>query len=307
VIGLVAGATLALMAACTQADDDVPSLTPAVSAGAGTAPAASEPEEEATSSSTWATPTELSTAIDVAGQVERAEAYLACLTDADLPAAASTEIDGQLFIYWREDVPLMARWPGESGNMAQNVPAGTNWPLPDDDGPALIVNGVDRTADLRRCLASSGYTEPVVDEVLVAQTQDRMNRLMAGETNDFLACARENGYPTLPDVSAPPVEPGGDPIDSAPQAAILPLSMTVDDLRALLEACRPYDPAIDRPIWDGHGAANPILPALAIESPPGGIGDGKLETDPVARHYGELDEALREAEGAFWEAFSEGQ
>jgi hypothetical protein len=89
-----------------------------------------------------------------------------------------------------------------------------------------------------------------------------------------------------------------------PDYAELPLSMSEDDLRGLLDACGPYspDPAIERPIWDGPGTADPILPLIQIEHPPGGLGDGRLKSEPEGRHWSALTELLQQSEQLFWES-----
>jgi hypothetical protein len=237
------------------------------------------------------------------------------MTAADIPVMSSPQEDGQLGVWFPEDREIWWRAPradnpqGGFSSSFHGVEEGDREARDEfaaGEGYGLVVDGVDRSDDYTRCLEESAYFAPVVDEVALQEEQARMNRLSAEATNDFAACARENGYPSLPDVDSAGTSdvPGG---LNAPEAVELPLAMGTEELRELLEVCHVYDPdpAIPRAIWDGVGAHDPILAAIHIESPEGGIGDGRLETDPEARHGAELGEVLAEAESAFWEAWRE--
>jgi hypothetical protein len=61
---------------------------------------------------------------------------------------------------------------------------------------------------------------------------------MVESSNEWAKCARENGFPSVIDASMPPV---GDAFKDP--AALLPASITEDQLRQLLEKCPNFDPS----------------------------------------------------------------
>ncbi|MDR1264906.1 MAG: hypothetical protein LBK42_04895 [Propionibacteriaceae bacterium] len=105
--------------------------------------------------------------------------------------------------------------------------------------PFLQVDGVDQTATWTACLASSGYDENKVwDSIDRTQTTDTILQLMVEASNQWARCARDNGYPAVIDAHMPQTE-------NQYPTALLPPSITAEQLEQLLTACPAFDPAVE--------------------------------------------------------------
>lgn len=107
--------------------------------------------------------------------------------------------------------------------------------------PLLEVDGVDYSDLWAGCLASTGYDPdaPWTDfdvEALVTE----VNRATVEASNAWAKCARENGFPTVIDAVMPT-----DNTSFSTVAALLPASITEEELRQLLAVCPNFDPAIE--------------------------------------------------------------
>ena len=177
--------------------------------------------------------------------------------------------------------------------------------------PYLIVGQQDRTAEWAQCLESSGYADPVNYPDPDQEVANKQAYLQP--TLDWIACAREHGYPEIED----PFPVKADEYQTDP-TAVLPIDMTGDQLRALLEVCPNFDQAA-YDAWQADLLAlgtdytaeqyeevmgrYPVGPNIGLDAP-GLDGDHRpgVETDaPESANAMVLFEILREKREA-WEA-----
>ncbi|MDR0433105.1 MAG: hypothetical protein LBH48_07355 [Bifidobacteriaceae bacterium] len=155
----------------------------------------------------------------------------------------------------------------------------------------LQIDGVDYSVDFERCYTESGYFEPVriTDEERV-----RQNKLMAEATNKWTACARENGYPNLPDVLLASNDP-----DYYPSVE-LPPSITESALRSLLEACPNFDEEaaaqVHEAMASGEDIPYPLMPNITIPMPD----EDPSSDSPAMQQWNQLTEILYEQEQTFF-------
>ncbi|MCL1898243.1 MAG: hypothetical protein FWG16_05420 [Micrococcales bacterium] len=137
----------------------------------------------------------------------------------------------------------------------------------------LMVDGKDRSEEYGRCFEESGYFAPqsAWDPALELQVKTHE----AEVTNKWAKCARENGYPNIAD-SGPPVADGFE----TKIEVVIPLSMTVEELRALLKVC-------PRVVMD-YKDPDYIDPKLVIEQPK----DGQEAVSSVSELHNTLYEDL---------------
>ncbi|MDR2565760.1 MAG: hypothetical protein LBC97_06810 [Bifidobacteriaceae bacterium] len=201
---------------------------------------------------------------EIADQARGAEELLDCLAAAEIPAATESWYgDGQLHVVidvkndyilsWGQmpefSEPLsdallaMAEKYDPHAAMIREISAGGSPPAVEDVevAPYLIIGARDHTEDLRQCLQSSGYTEPIdypdpADEIAAKQAT-------LSATLSWIECARANGYPNMEDPE--PVQ--ADDWQTEPRA-VLPATITEGAMRALVEAC----PIVDEQAWVAH-------------------------------------------------------
>ncbi|MDR1293810.1 MAG: hypothetical protein LBK59_02435 [Bifidobacteriaceae bacterium] len=155
----------------------------------------------------------------------------------------------------------------------------------------LVVDGVDYSADYQACAESSDYVDPLTEPDLTDELTGK--RMLADATNDWIACARENGYPEWADV-----EPGvADNWLTSPSATI-PLTMTAEDLRSLLAECPNFDEKIaemqEDPDYVITGKGD-LHPSIQVEVP--GVSDAAAGSESS---YRELTDILGEASADFY-------
>ncbi|MDR3359091.1 MAG: hypothetical protein LBO20_00215 [Bifidobacteriaceae bacterium] len=118
-------------------------------------------------------------------------------------------------------------------------------------GVRLLIGNQDLTDSWVRCSGQTGYSRPVYAEDPKDELADKQRAADAGAA--WASCARRHGYPTAKD-PAPPVADGW----QTQPTAVLPATITVAELKALLEEC----PSFDREAWreaDRALAENPEL------------------------------------------------
>jgi hypothetical protein len=98
----------------------------------------------------------------------------------------------------------------------------------------LFVGEADLTAEWERCERETGYARPEYVTDQNEELRDKQAAAAAGAT--WAQCAREHGFPGTKD-PAPPVS---DDWETEP-AAVLPATITPDELRALLVECPSFD------------------------------------------------------------------
>jgi hypothetical protein len=187
-------------------------------------------------------------------QGQAAEAFYSCLAGRGLSVNLEEQGNGTAYVFPKA-APYFWRIPGQPAMYDPSTP--TTGKMPDEslrdmfDGFAaeegqpyrLWIDGADHSDDLRECHEPTGYAEPEAWADPAANLL--MHQTIADATNAWIACARENGLPDLPDLTVTP--PGSDPMALPPQIG-LPLSMTPDFLSTLLAACPPVNP--DRLAWE---------------------------------------------------------
>jgi hypothetical protein len=238
-----------------------------------------------------------------AGSAQRqgAEAFYACLTDAGLPAQLNPVDDsdsGDAAVGWAPDHTVMERIPGEFSGMTGGQGDEVSQADTDaffaqgDDTYGLVIDGVDHTEAYQECHEKSGYTQPQYPQDPAEEAKQR--QASADATNEWIACARENGYPNLADVQVSSDDP-----DAWPQAT-LPLDTTADQLRALLDACPNFDEDQARAMISGEGNADQwtVQPSIGFEQPT--AAESGEDQDAQFDHLTELVEILYEKQEAFY-------
>jgi hypothetical protein len=138
----------------------------------------------------------------------------------------------------------------------------------DGDKPYLYTAGQDLTAELVACIDETGYfmPEPKFDP----REEEADKQLIADASNTWAVCARQNG---LPDVKDAKVE--ADNWATVP-SALVSGSVTVDELKAVLVQCPPFDPDRDLAAPQDVDGTGPRLtdPSIGFDLPEG---DPKLE------------------------------
>jgi hypothetical protein len=235
------------------------------------------------------TPSDAITENTVDTQRKSAERLYSCLLDSDIPAVMAEEPNGEARVGIADDHAFMI-WvvDGEgrqSGGYSDPLDSGDfeDFKSAHLDGYGLEVDGIDHSESLKECYVSSEYVEPY-SEASRADEEELIQRSIE-VTNDWLACAREHGYPDVVDVDAP--ETG-----TALPEAILPFEMTVDGLRSLLDACPNFDEAqIGRQVRgelpSEEFVPNPII-VFGTEEERAGVADDPVESARLI----ELEEAL---------------
>jgi len=207
-----------------------------------------------------------------------AEALHACLDNAGIPAQITAQDNGDAFVWVGDEnneIVVVATTP--DGGSSFSGPEDTNYEeyndfITEHEGEyAILVDGVDKSDPYAACYESSGYVEPVYESDPAQEL--KMKQGMADSTNVWIACARENGFPNLKDVTAE-VD-----TDSFPQAE-LPFDTTEEALRDLIAAC---------PVFDEERALRQLDPEYVFDP-------DTYETDPVITFEGAED---------FWTNLSE--
>jgi hypothetical protein len=274
-----------------------PTPTTAAPSSAAPSPAvpSGEPTGEAVSPDPSATP-----AAEGFGAAQRAtaEAFYTCLIDAGLPATFDDRRvytgpeDIQADVWFdKKNHDVIVFMPGQGGSWAGKS---GEFSAADDafyaehrnDDYVLLIDGVDHAATLESCHKESGYTVPgraTTDSEELTEKQEIIDA-----TNPWIACARENGMPNLEYLTAVADEWATYP------KAVIPLSTTAEELRALLEACPNFDEDMtERSMQPGFNWESDH-----VRSPTIWIDDAVDPTDP---HYLELYEVLWEKDRDFWQ------
>jgi hypothetical protein len=160
----------------------------------------------------------------------------------------------------------------------------------------LIIDGEDHTDTLQSCHEESGYINPVDAPELDVEIKEK--QAVVEPTNKWIACARENGMPTLEDVTAV-----ADNWVTYP-AAVIPLSFTVEELEALLDACPNFDTAqAERQLDPDFDWENDYVPepSIKIEDVPG-MAEPEEAAQVDLTHYNELYEVLSSQQMEFLES-----
>jgi hypothetical protein len=247
-------------------------------------------------------------------QRQGADAFYSCLTDASVPATIDVWDNGDAYVTIdAEKHDVMMLIPGQGGIMGAGK-SGGDFSAADqaiwdehstNDTYLLMVDGTEHTDTLEQCHTDSGYADP--GQQIDPAEELRNKQAVAEVTNKWIGCARENGLPTLEDVTAE-----ADNYETFPDA-VLPLSLTPDALRKLLEACPNFDEELAKrqqaPDFNWEKEYTPE-PSIRIETPPDMTASPPAEAapgdapsvSPVTAHFDELTAILYEKAQAFWES-----
>jgi len=171
-----------------------------------------------------------------------AKAYSDCMTDAGIEVELFSNSDGELAIVQvsSKHTVLQRNQNGASMTIAPDD-SSLSRQVTDDflsdrsTEPALIIDGIDHTDTYVQCLDVSGYDDQVAQGSGPRVDLAYMERLVRAN-NKWAACARENGWPSVKDSVMPTV------VDGAEQPEVLlPITITEDQLRQLLDACPNFD------------------------------------------------------------------
>ncbi|MDR1428000.1 MAG: hypothetical protein LBJ08_09660 [Bifidobacteriaceae bacterium] len=276
-LSIIAAASLLTGAGCTEADDDVATLetqgastpaSPRVGQSEGAEPAETanpagtpdtesgerKPDDPDAPSGPAAAPSDYD-----AAQSEAAREFHSCLTAAEVPVELF-EDEGSGVHIW----PVGGAWiltladgysqrGGGTDGKAISVEEQRAFQRDHQGENALVIDGKDYSGPWDQCRESSGYflygpPEDPAEEMIAKQRE-------AEATNTWIACARENGYPGLADVTAT--------ANSWPRA-LLPFDIADEALSALMTACPPVDADayVASPQPDGQPLA---LPGIGFE------------------------------------------
>ena len=174
-----------------------------------------------------------------------AKTYYDCMTDAGISVDLEPNGTGQLavvhftkysFAMWRESEDSeMAAYTSDQDPAAVQKAEHDFFSKP-YTGPALMIDGIDHSEEYAKCLSQSGYTEQAAQGP-PAQRDPALAEQQMASNNKWAACARENGWPDVKDSVMPDED---DPIWSP--VVYLPVTITEDQLRQLLEVCPNFDP-----------------------------------------------------------------
>ncbi|MDR0990122.1 MAG: hypothetical protein LBL92_01965 [Propionibacteriaceae bacterium] len=174
--------------------------------------------------------------------VSIAQTFHDCLTDAGLPAVYQQDANGlSTIVSFDGGVRALGIDPDGFPFSNESVTTGE---LEDflaqhsDNNAILEVDGVDHTEAWVQCYDTSGYsmTNILTGGILDSQLGVDMMQLMVESSNQWAACARENGFPETKDA----VMTTQFDFSQIP-TALLPTSMTAEQLEALLQVCPNFD------------------------------------------------------------------
>jgi hypothetical protein len=102
---------------------------------------------------------------------------------------------------------------------------------------ALVIDDQDFTEPYVKCLADTDYSNPTYVAEMEAPQYAADDLIgWAEATNEWTACARENGVPTVKDVKVPT-----EGNDEGPEYTLLSSTMTEAQVRELMTACPEFD------------------------------------------------------------------
>ena len=179
-----------------------------------------------------------------------AKAYYDCMTDTGIHVELDQNDHGQLAVVQFTGANSVM-WHSPQGNEGFMSSGTFDQKAMDDflsgvgdDEAKLMINGVDRSTEYGQCLTESGYDEVAAWGDTTRDPAQTERQVTAN--NKWAECARENGWPDiqdstlLNDVDWPTV--------------VLPLTITDDQLRQLLEACPNFNPELVQ-WWQDNPAA----------------------------------------------------
>jgi hypothetical protein len=149
----------------------------------------------------------------------------------------------------------------------------------------LVIQGVDKTEQLQACIDSTGYfvPEPIFDPREEAQEKQEI----VDVSNAWAQCARNNGFPNTRDATV-----AVDNWETVPEA-VLPGSITVGQMKALVQVCPPIDPDTDPTKGPNQQAMEGVVllhPRIEFD-----LGDGDPKRDDLRAVIDQYSTDLYEA------------
>jgi hypothetical protein len=311
----VAAACAMLLAGCADGDPDVASTSDMLASDTAQSPTSGEGEDGAggggAASSDSVVPAD-------ASQRERAEEFYSCLIAADIEVSIEDYDDDQAIVEIEADHSYGVTsdgtaWTSRRGLSEEDLTLfnelrervfGEFLGMVEGESmrveeAKMIVDDADVTVPFEACLAASGYTRPEWSERDPAE-QLLFSQRIADAGNAWAACARENGAPTVKDVTATS-DPNYTP------TVLLPTTITADQLRALVEACPTFDReaelAYDEQMTSGDLSTAqiaeleyPAQPVIGFDAPGwNGDNDAEEQVDPTVgegKRLADLQEIL---------------
>ncbi|MDR2114275.1 MAG: hypothetical protein LBO75_03230 [Bifidobacteriaceae bacterium] len=254
-----------------------------------------------------------------AEQETAAKSYYDCLTEAGLPAVLEPQRDGQAWVGFDTDHPVIqcdsehgcgvqanGKVSDEVAQVLQTRLAELEREAVDESGelvrPVLWIGDQDYSEGFSRCLSLSGYRDPEpVGADLTEESESIRRKLDAGVK--WAVCARENGFPEIAD----PFPPDGQEPSTREAVVLLPYDITEDQLRALVEACPPFDVnahrLYDESLEDGTDDMVPVIdPRIEIALPGGPDSDPTPEEaeriERLTTILGETEETYMDEESS---------
>ncbi|MDR2566369.1 MAG: hypothetical protein LBC97_10025 [Bifidobacteriaceae bacterium] len=262
----------------------------AVAALAGCADGkAAEPTGRPSNSSGLAGPTAAPTA---PGTAEGSpDALLACLAGEGIPASVRELADGARALVFEPTKWVVNRDQG--GQVTISYVQGVEALAPaeesaylEGDGPVLVLDGEDFTEAYAACLGQAGYTDDTPAPAGSASADAGQVAQVGEATDEWAACARDKGE------IAVEVVPAG--TDHPLAEAVIPVTLTMDQLNALLNVCPPFDQAAFAEAKAAWAAGDTAHPAPAFPNITVSPGDG-TEAGESARAA--LLDRINEAQG----------
>jgi hypothetical protein len=199
---------------------------------------------------------------------------LACLSAAGIPASLhDLGTDGQKVIFEPDQWVINRDLTGQvtvsytNDTTVMTADQETVWLEP--EGPLLVIDGQDHTANYTTCLSQAGYTTSETSPT-TPQNPDQTNTVAEASTK-WATCARKNGHLDITDPE--PTSPGGLP------EVVIPATITTSELAKLLKTCPPYDAAAFQKTKDAWAKGDtsyqaPAFPNLTV-SPSDGTNKGE--------------------------------
>ncbi|MDR2896961.1 MAG: hypothetical protein LBV30_10000 [Propionibacteriaceae bacterium] len=191
-----------------------------------------------------------------------------CLDDLEVPHQVSADHLGGLtqlsfgsydsdklvLATWRDGTPTAGTRLADSELSADDQTKLDEWYETSHDGPTLLINWVDKSADFTACLDQSGYDDQAAAAIDNPPPDPEAVQAQVTTNNRWAACARENGLPKLEDSAIPTgIEAGGSP------HVTVPYDSSPELLRQALAACPAFnaekqeqldDWYVDHNAWD---------------------------------------------------------
>jgi hypothetical protein len=222
---------------------------------------------------------------------ETAQVFFDCLRGHDLPARLVEENSEAAAVEWENTVEVHMQL--EDGSSFNYYPLRRSDQTFDQEDfwrtsqgkNTLLVDRVDCSKQLNECLDASGYSPPPARSSEDRNRAALLNRQAIDSTNDWVRCAREEGWPDF-----------GDATKTEDLAVVVPLAMSSHQLSVLLATCPALDEELVQAAKDGidsSGGDVVLGPSLAIEYPDESVARSLYAPGvTLLDHYNELDQIL---------------